>query len=78
MYLYRGHSASTSLSTKKATKNDIEWRACSQKRCPSYRFFYVFLAVTQFFLLYFSDNITVSNKNSTFNKEPTSLSEITI
>ena len=38
MFLYRSHSASTSVEkgegekTKKATKNDIERKACSQKK----------------------------------------------
>ena len=87
MYLYMGHSTSTSLgkgervngeSNKKwHRKEDVQ----SKKWCPWHKFFYVLFSVTQSFLLGFSwsfDNITVSNKKNTFKKEPKSVSEITI
>ena len=87
MYLYMGHSTSTSLgkgervngeSNKKwHRKEDVQ----SKNWCPWHKFFYVLFSVTQSFLLGFSwsfDNITVSNKKNTFKKEPKSVSEITI
>ena len=67
--------------TKKAAKNDIERRACSQKIDIPHKFFYGLFSLTQSFLLSFSwssDNITASNKKSTCKKEPISVSEIAI
>ena len=63
--------------TKKATKNDIERRARSQKgNVPHKDSSMYFFSVTQSFRLGFwwgFDNITVSNKKSTSKKESTSV-----
>ena len=88
LYLYRGHSSSTSLgkgqgvdeerNTKWHRKEDVQ----SKNRCPLHKFFYALFSVTQSLsLLGFSwgrSNITASNKKSTSKKGPTSVSEITI
>ena len=53
----------------------------SKKWYPSHKFFCILFPVTQLFFLSFSrssDSITVSNKNKTSKKEPTSEFEITI
>ena len=68
--------------TKKATENDIERRACSQKKLyPSHKFFFVLFSVTQSLFLLglsWSPDVTASIKKSTSKKQPTSISEITI
>ena len=64
---------------KKATKRKESVQ--SKKWYPQHKFFDVLFSVTRSFLLGFSwssDSITASNKNCTFKKEPTSVSEITI
>ena len=88
MYLYKGHSASTSLRKRKGVDKESnkkchrKERLQSRKWCPSHKVFYLLFSVTQsLFLLGFSwnsDNITASNKKSTSKKEPTSASEVTI
>ena len=86
MYLYRGHSAITSLRKgervdKRATKMTQEGGRAVKNVMSLTKFFYVLFFVTQSFLLSFSwspDNITASNKKSISKKEPTSVSEITI
>ena len=46
--------------TKKATKNDIRRRACSQKKwCPSHKFFHVPFAVTNLFFLDSHENLII-------------------
>ena len=80
IYIYRDHSASTSLGKegeveKKATKRHRKESVQSKKRYHSHKFFYVLFSVTQSFLLCFSgssDNITANNKKGISKKEPTS------
>ena len=87
MYLYRGHSASTSLGKGEGVgeESSRKWHrkdGVQPKKYLSHKFFYVLFSVTQsLFLLSFSwspDNITASNKKSTSKKEHTSVSEVTI
>ena len=88
MYLYRGHSASTSLGNGEGVdeESNKNWHRNegmqSKKWSPSHKFFYVLFSVTQsLYHLGFSwspDNITASNKNSTPKKELSSVSEMTI
>ena len=86
-HVYRDHSARTSIG--KAEREDKEsnrkWHrkegVRSKKWYPSRKFSLYFFSVTQSILLGFSwnsNNIKVSKKKSTFKKEPTSISEITI
>ena len=86
LYLFRDHSASTSIG--KGKKKDKESNrklhrkegVQSKKWCFSHKFSYILFSVTQSFLLGFSwssDNITVSKKTNTSKKEPASISEIT-
>ena len=86
-YLYRGHSASTSLekgeeedkesNRKRLGKDSVQ----SKEWCPSHKLFCVLFSVTQSFLPGFSwssDKITVSKKKSTSKKEATSISKINV
>ena len=87
MCLHRGHLASVTLGKRErvdeeSNKKLIRKQGVRQKSDvpQANSFMYLFL-ITQSFLLGFSlssDNITASNKKSTYNKEPTSVSEITI
>ena len=87
MYLYRVNSASTSLGKEewKEKESNRKWHrkegVPSKKSCPSHKFFHVLFTVTESFLLVLSwrsDNITEKNKKNTSQKEPASLSEVTI
>ena len=87
MYIYSGHSASTSLQKGEGTDEESskKWHkkegVQSKKWRPSHKFFCVLFSATQSFLLVFSgssDNIIASNNKSTSKKEPITLSEITI
>ena len=87
MYLYRGHSASTSLGKGEGVgeESSRKWHrkdGVQPKKYLSHKFFYVLFSVTQsLFLLGFSSspgNMTASNKKSTSKKVPNNISEITI
>ena len=73
MYLYRGHSASTSLGKELGVDEESNkkmilkaWRAVKKSE-------YIFSGFSRG-----SDNTMASNKKSTSKKEPTSVPEITI
>ena len=78
MSLGKGEGVNEESNKKWHRKEGVQ----SKKWWSSHKFFYVLFLVTQsLFLLGFSwspDNVTASNKKSTYKKEPTSVSEISI
>ena len=78
MCLYRGHSVGTPFGKGEGVKKATEWHRKEgvqpKKWCPSHKFFYVLISITQsLFLLCFLwsfDNITANNNKSTFKIKP--------